>query len=498
MSVQLYPPFSLYKKFMTHISNNFIQHIAKQINNPNQLDTLLEYCKIPLRKSIRVNRLKTTVEHFVNEWHQAGYQLIPIPWCEDGFWIDESVKALPAGLGNFLPHLQGCFYIQEASSMLPVTALLATAQNPQMILDVAAAPGSKTTQIAAMVNNHGLIIANELSSSRLKGLYSNIQRCGVTNVCLTHADGRIFGEKTEQTFDAILLDAPCGGEGTVRKDPDALSNWSLESVLTMSALQKELIVSAFKALKPGGTLVYSTCTLSFEENQWVCQHLIDEYPGEVKIVGLNNLFKGAEQAVTEEGYLHVYPHIFDSEGFFVACFTKSSHWSPPQEELSIKSHTKPFPFSPIDKKTATQFAQYAKQLSWNIQGIEKDLWLRKNEIWYFPAGIEKLIGKIKMDRMGVKLCESHKHGFKLQHQAAISFSNHFTLSYPLNKAQAVEYYQGKDIFVDDLKKFPKGEIIVCYQSQTLGIAKNLGNKLKNSLPRELVRDNPFAQLNESV
>src|SRR5699024_8245504 len=126
-------------------------------------------------------------------------------------------------------HLSGLFYIQEASSMLPVAALFADGNAPQRVMDVAAAPGSKTTQIAARMNNEGAILANEFSASRVKVLHANISRCGISNVALTHFDGRVFGAAVPEMFDAILLDAPCSGEGVVSKESEVLQNQPPES-----------------------------------------------------------------------------------------------------------------------------------------------------------------------------------------------------------------------------------------------------------------------------
>lgn len=176
---------------MTNISQDFIQHIAQQLNDPDALQALLDYSQKPLRKSIRINSLRADKDSIAHEWGQAGYQLESIPWCGDGFWIDESHKPLPEGFGNYLPHLAGQFYIQEASSMLPVSALFAANPEPNMVLDVAAAPGSKTTQIAARMQNRGLVVANELSASRIKALYANLERTGVSNGVLCHYDGQI-------------------------------------------------------------------------------------------------------------------------------------------------------------------------------------------------------------------------------------------------------------------------------------------------------------------
>ena len=143
-------------------------------------------------------------------------------------------------LGNSAEHLAGLFYIQEASSMMPVSALLHHFQDTEnaTLLDAAAAPGSKTTQLAAAINNQGLIIANEYSSSRIKMLHSNIQRCGIKNVALTHFDAAVFGQWLPNTFDAILLDAPCSGEGTVRKDKQAMKNWDQTAIESISTYKR--------------------------------------------------------------------------------------------------------------------------------------------------------------------------------------------------------------------------------------------------------------------
>lgn len=192
-------------------------------------DDFVAACQRPLRRSIRVNTLKISVGAFLDLVSSYGWQLTPVPWCEEGFWIErDDEESLP--LGSTAEHLSGLFYIQEASSMLPVAALFADGNQPERVMDVAAAPGSKTTQIAARMNNRGAILANEFSASRVKVLHANISRCGIHNVALTHFDGRVFGAALPEAFDAILLDAPCSGEGVVRKDPDALKTGPLKAI----------------------------------------------------------------------------------------------------------------------------------------------------------------------------------------------------------------------------------------------------------------------------
>lgn len=445
-------------------------------------DEFIAACQRPLRRSLRINTLKITVEDFLRLVAPYGWQLTPIPWCAEGFWIErDDEEALP--LGSTAEHLSGMFYIQEASSMLPVSALFADGEMPERVMDVAAAPGSKTTQIAACMGNRGAILANEYSASRVKVLHANISRCGVSNVALTHFDGRVFGPALPEMFDAILLDAPCSGEGVVRKDPDALKNWSHASNLEIAATQRELIDSAFHALRPGGTLVYSTCTLNREENEAICHWLKAQYPDAVEFLPLDTLFTGAKQALTDEGFLHVFPQIYDCEGFFVARLRKTAAIAPmPSPGYKVGN----FPFSRMKPKEEALLinAAAAVGLQWHD---DLHLWQRDKEIWLFPAHIAPLIGKVRFSRPGIKLAESHNKGYRWQHEAVIALAGvDNPLSFELTHQEAEEWYRGRDVYPQTPPT--KDDVIVTYQRQPLGLAKKVGSRLKNSYPRELVRD----------
>ena len=457
------------------------------------MDDFIAACNRPLRPSLRVNTLKISVADFVILAATWQWELLPIPWCPEGFWIQRQDND-ETRLGNALAHLAGLFYIQEASSMLPVTALFAHQTAPLLVMDVAAAPGSKTTQIAALMNNQGGIVANEYSASRVKVLHANINRCGVANTALTHFDGRVFGAALPETFDAILLDAPCSGEGVVRKDPDAMSNWSKESVLEIAATQRELITSAFHALKPGGVLVYSTCTLNAQENQHICQWLLAEYPDAVEVESLEGLFEGAEKTLTAEGYLHVFPQVYDSEGFFVAKLRKTASVARlPAPGYKVGR----FPFSPMSRKDSAEvmLAASASGIVWPKESMT--LWQRDKELWLFPAILEPLFGKVRFSRIGIKLAERFSKGFRWQHEAVVAFTaaacdHHFSIDDEL----AQMWFRGVDIYPPQMP--PNDECIVVWQRQPLGLAKRIGSRIKNSLPRELVRDGAIRPQNLSA
>lgn len=460
----------------------FLEIIRGALPDGQTLESFIEYCQRPLRRSLRINTLKITVADFLKLVAPYGWQLTPVPWCAEGFWIErEDEESLP--LGSTAEHMSGMFYIQEASSMLPVAALFADGLEPQLIMDVAAAPGSKTTQIAARMGNHGAILANDYSASRIKILHANISRCGISNVALTHFDGRVFGAALPEYFDAILLDAPCSGEGVVRKDPDALKNWTPESTASIADTQRELITSAFHALRPGGTLIYSTCTLNREENQQICQWLLNSWPDAVEIAPLNDLFPEAEKAITPEGFLHVFPQLYDCEGFFVARLRKTAsieQLPPPGYKVGK------FPFAPLNGRQAAEVISAAAEVG-IIWGSTLKLWQRDKEVWLFPEDIIPLIGKVRFSRIGLRLAEQYNKGYRWQHEAVIAlFNGDSALSFELTEREANEWYHGRDIYPEIVTACD--DVVVMYQGQPLGLARKIGSRLKNRYPRDLVRD----------
>lgn len=470
----------------TVLSAPFLEHIKPYFTDAERYAAFKAACCKPLRRSIRCNGLKVAPHHTQAIFAERDIPLHTIPWANHGHWLG---KTPDSQLGNWVEHLSGGFYIQEASSMLPayaLTTLLDDKPRHQLkLLDMAAAPGSKTTQLADWLGNQGLLVANELSSSRLKVLAANLQRSGVRNAAITHFDARVFGHYQHQQFDGILLDAPCSGEGTVRKDPTALKHWSLSAVKELSALQKELIVSAFNALKPGGVLIYSTCTLNEYENQQVCQHLLTQEGEAVAAVPLTQLFPQAAQSATAEGYLHVWPHIYDSEGFFVAAFRKTGASSPDPELMRVH-RPKVFPYQPATRKQV-QALEHALHQQFGFTTPEHFTWYqREQSFWLFPIAFEPFIKTMKFDRIGIKVADAVKSGFRFHHELATCL--HDCCEHPpvsLTAEQARDYLMGRDI---DLTVASKGERIVSYNEHVLGLAKPVNNRLKNRLPRELVRD----------
>ncbi|PMJ91999.1 16S rRNA (cytosine(1407)-C(5))-methyltransferase RsmF [Vibrio sp. 10N.261.55.A7] len=465
-----------------YLPEEFLTEIEAILPASLNMTDFIDACKRPLRKSIRVNTLKISVADFIERAKEKKWDLEPVPWCDHGFWITADESSVP--LGNSAEHMSGLFYIQEASSMMPVSALFDNEDSQyHSVLDMAAAPGSKTTQIAALMKNSGVLVANEYSASRVKVLHANIERCGIRNTALSNFDGKVFGGWLPEQFDAVLIDAPCSGEGTIRKDADAMKNWSLDAVKNIADTQKELIESAFHALKPNGTLVYSTCTLSKYENQKVCQHLKDTFGDLVEFDDLSELFPNASLATTREGFLHIFPQVYDCEGFFVARIRKTG----PTIAPDVKKRMGKFPFEKASKKVHQEIDHALKQALGIDIPEESSLWTRDKDVWLFPKALEPMIGELRFSRMGIKIAETHKNGYRWQHQVATTLAlGTEEKSVALSIDEAREWFMGRDVRPNATPD--KGEVIVKFSNDVIGLGKWVGNRVKNGLPRELVKD----------
>jgi len=304
--------------------NDYINKM-KLLLDENEIEELKTTLDSYLRKSIRVNTLRSNLEEVTHSLIEQGFELEKMPWYDKSFFIKNDKKLR---IGNTLEHYLGKIYVQEASSMLPVIAL--DPKPNDYILDMAAAPGSKTTQISMHMNNTGIILANEPSIQRIKALQENLDRSGAINVTITRNDGRKFSN-LENTFDKVLLDAPCSSEGTFQKDIKARYVWNQTKVLQLSKLQKQLLDSAITACKSQGTIIYSTCTMSPEENEEVINYALEKYDN-IKLEKIE--YKGLNTSPGIEEYnkktydseikkvIRVWPQRAKIEGFFVSKITK--------------------------------------------------------------------------------------------------------------------------------------------------------------------------------
>lgn len=294
-------------------------------------------------KSIRCNTLKISPKELKEKLKQKNWkikqpfdkhpEIMIVEGKKGGLSVKGTLVPLhPGELGRTLEHLLGYYYIQELSSMLPIIVL-----NPgpnEIVLDLCAAPGSKTTQAAAKMENTGVIIANDVNIGRIKILASNLEKNGVTNTIITRKDGFYLCKRLKDTnlkeIDKILVDAPCSGEGTLRSSPKTYKMWNIKSVKNLSKIQKNLVSNAIELLKPNGELVYSTCTHAPEENEEVVDFILKKFK-DIKIEKISLPIKSQAgiKKWQDKEYLEdvkyscrIYPHESGTEGFFIAKFRR--------------------------------------------------------------------------------------------------------------------------------------------------------------------------------
>jgi NOL1/NOP2/sun family putative RNA methylase len=304
----------------------FKEKFVERYSQLTDIDLFKKYSFSYLRKSVRVNTLKIDVKELVSRVSKE-WKLDPIPWCSEGFWIEHKGVGEEKrwDVGNMLEHVLGYVYVQEAASMIP--PLVLDPQPGERVLDMCAAPGSKTTQMAQLMKNEGVIVANDITGVRLAALGVNLQRCGVRNAIMTRMQGTRF---REVEFDRVLVDAPCSGTGTIRKSLKTIEMWNPKLASYLANTQRGLLKVGFNVLKPGGTLVYSTCTLEPEEDEGVVDWLLNKFDN-AKVEEIKLDIKRSDAVVSFEGKtysdevkkcLRIWPQDNDTEGFFVAKITK--------------------------------------------------------------------------------------------------------------------------------------------------------------------------------
>ncbi len=302
------------------LKNKELENYLKE-HYKDEFEDFIEWSKIPLRPVIRVNTLKVNVDDVYNRLTKKGFILSKIPFIDFAF----RVEYYPYEIGNTIEHYLGYIYVQEVSSML--AAILLEPKEDEIILDLCAAPGSKTTLISQLMKNKGTIVANDISIDRTSALAFNVDRMGCLNVIITQYKGEFFYKYYENYFDRVLVDAVCSSIGTIHKNKEILKWWSYNKVKEFSRLQKKLIESAFICLKENGTLIYSTCTITKEENEEVIDYLIKKYPN-AKVQRINLPFENYYSDSLNYG---IYIKFGEFEPFYICKIIKHTNLKNPLE-----------------------------------------------------------------------------------------------------------------------------------------------------------------------
>ena len=378
-----------------------------------------------------------------------------------------SLATRPSYVADPLFHA-GAYYVQEASSMLLYQAL--DLSKDLRILDLCAAPGGKSTLVASEMTEGSLLVSNEVIPKRASVLAENITRWGYGNCVVTSAQPSIFG-KLEESFDIILVDAPCSGEGMFRKEPHATSHWSEDAVETCAIRQKEILTDVLPCLKAGGTLIYSTCTFAPQENQQVIEWLLEQ-DDSLELYPIKNLEAFGSKAldisgVSKGGYA-CYPHKFQGEGFFISRLRKKG-------ELSARSKADKEGVSfPKELEAYLNLSDDIFQ-NYKLQEIKGNQRLLPIDLSFLQEG------KVKIVQAGVELGKLDKHGLRPAHGLALS--NLIGEDVPvveLTKEEAQRYLLKEDL----VKAAPieKGWVLVRYQGVNLGWTKASQGRLNNYLP----------------
>jgi len=306
---------------MEKLPEKFLERLA-ELYSEKELETVLQSFTKPPQSAFRANTIKTTVEEIERLLIKQGFTLEKAPWYPDAFLLkNKSIRDLT----ETVEYKNGLFYIQNLSSMLP--ALILDPKPDEKILDLCAAPGSKTTQIAALMENTGELTANDLSYKRLFKLKENLTHMGISNTKVLNLPGESFWKQLPEYFDKALVDVPCSMEGRIRiDDQKTYQDWSTKKIKQLSKLQKYLLRSAVSATKVGGTIIYSTCTLSPEENEEVVEWVVSKTPKALAVepIILPNLVLQKslttwkkKQFLFTENCARIMPSV-EMEGFFIA------------------------------------------------------------------------------------------------------------------------------------------------------------------------------------
>ena len=415
--------------------------------------------------SIRFNPRKTARDFDPGTQYPFEQRGTEVPWSLHGQYL----AYRPSFTFDPLFHA-GLYYVQEASSMFLEQAVKQTVDlsQPLRVLDLCAAPGGKSTHLLSLISKDSLLVSNEVIRSRANILNDNISKWGCSNVIVTNNDPRDF-QRAENYFDVIVVDAPCSGSGLFRRDAEAIEEWSEQNVALCSQRQQRILADVLPALKNGGVLIYSTCSYSQEEDELICNRLVNELKVKSLKLKVENNWGIIE---TEKGY-RFWPDKVKGEGFFIACFRKNEG----DDEDIYLPKVKPEKFSNLEMEILNKNV--------NADGIA---FFRNREIIHavpenLLADVSFLSSKLRIVNCGTRVGEIIKDKLKPDH--ALALSNIISDKVPrieLDTEEAILYLKRKEL---NLQTDSKGWSLVTYQGHPLGWINILSNRINNYYPKEL-------------
>lgn len=460
----------------------------KQLLGEEEYSQYLKSYEDKPKKGLRVNTLKISPEEFEKI---SPFELEKIPWTSNGYYFNTSQQ--PA---KHPYYFAGLYYIQEPCAMTPAEIMPIVPGDK--VLDLCAAPGGKSTELAAKLKGEGLLVSNDVSNSRAKALLKNIELFGVRNSFVTSETPEKLLTKFKNYFDKILIDAPCSGEGMFRKDPAIIKSWERQGIAFFADLQKQIVSSAVKMLKPGGKLLYSTCTFSPEENEGTIQYILDHFP-EFSVDKIENKYEGFSKGHPEwiengdeqlKHCIRLWPHKVEGEGHFVALLSKKSQEGQEAfntignlekviEEKKEKKAKKNQRVEMVEKKkpiVSTEAEEFFQGFSLTIRPE-----LCKNhgdKLYQLPEGMLDTQG-LHILRDGLMMGENKKRRFEPSHALAMALKKEEApkvINLSLEQDQVIKYLKGETIMVEEAEN---GWVLICVDGFPLGWGKASQGMIKN-------------------
>jgi len=419
--------------FLEHLSTWLSEKEIKELN-----DALSEN---ESKHALLLNTNKMSDETFLKLFPNVN----PHPIVKHAYIYDKNIY----DFGKNIYHELGAYYLQEPSAM-SVAYLLGFSEG-EKVLDLCAAPGGKTVQASLLLNDTGLVISNDLSRKRAGLILENVERLGLGNVVITNNDFSLIDNSYKESFDKIILDAPCSGSGMFRKQNEMKEDWSYQKVLKFAEIQQNLINMAYSMLKPGGKMSYSTCSFSKEENEDVVDALLKSSDAEIVSLECTNLFQYSNKPIG----CHFLPSKFPGEGHYLCIIKKPGNLKPNNLEIKTSHKNNYLPHIPDEF----------------IHKFGESLFMLKSQ--------EKFKG-LNIIRQGVNLGEISGDIVKFDHHYA-SYIKSFDNVIDINPQEVIKYYSGESLNI----KCKKGFVLLKYNGVNVDIAKSDGNIIKNRLPKYL-------------
>ncbi|MHA1861141.1 MAG: RsmB/NOP family class I SAM-dependent RNA methyltransferase, partial [Candidatus Ranarchaeia archaeon] len=447
---------------------SFIRRYAALMGD--ELENYLDAMRRPLPVTVRVNTLKIEYDEEYDRMVDNDWGPQPIQWSPNTVKLAVPIKQV----SNHKDAILGYIYHQGAASTLPPLILKPNAGN--QVLDLCAAPGSKTTQIAAMMRNQGTVIANEPRLRRLRALRSNLQKMGVLNTVIIRGDGRNIAS-IAGPFDVILVDAPCSSFGSLRKHPRLLRRYAKEYITQFIPLQKGLLVSAYKVLLPGGRLVYSTCSIEPEENELVVNHLLSKTDAALLETKLSSSLKAhnglthwQDQCFSDElsKTKRIYPQDNDTEGFYVALITKplDSDYCAPRSNSARPKKNYAIPHSKLHDLASTLSRYYG------MEKLPALLYHRsgKKRLWAVSPHCNALLETVShFETMGLYFGRFDMRRLRLSFDSTILFRKYISKKIvELNDEQAIQWLAGNQISARYPPEYEREYVILKHGNDIVG------------------------------